>query len=124
MSIKVGVLMDPIQSINYKKDSTLAMLWAAQDRGWDISYLEQSDLYLNEGQARAQTRAIKVFRDPQRWFEFGDRADLPLEDFDVILMRKDPPFNNEFIYTTYLLENAERKGTLVVNRCQSLRDCN
>ena len=120
----MGVLMDPIQNINYKKDSTLAMLWAAQDRGWDISYLEQSDLYLNEGQARAQTRAIKVFRDPQRWFEFGDQADFPLEDFDVILMRKDPPFNNEFIYTTYLLENAERKGTLVVNRCQSLRDCN
>ena len=124
MSIKVGVLMDPIQNINYKKDSTLAMLWAAQDRKWDISYLEQSDLYLHEGQARAHTRAIKVFRDPKRWFEFGDQADLPLEDFDVILMRKDPPFNNEFIYTTYLLENAERNGTLVVNRCQSLRDCN
>ena len=80
MSIKVGVLMDPIQSINYKKDSTLAMLWAAQDRGWDISYLEQSDLYLNEGQARAQTKAIKVFRDAQRWFEFGGQADFALED--------------------------------------------
>ena len=98
MSIKVGVLMDPIQNINYKKDSTLAMLWAAQDRGWDISYLEQSDLYLNEGQARANSREIKVFRDPKRWFEFGDQADLPLEDFDVILMRKDPPFYNKFIY--------------------------
>ena len=69
MSVKLGVVMDPIQNINYKKDSTLAMLWAAQDRGWDIRYLEQSDLYLLDGQARAQTKALTVYRDNQRWFK-------------------------------------------------------
>ena len=124
MRVKLGVVMDPIQNINYQKDSTLAMLWAAQDRGWDIYYLEQSDLYLLEGQARAQTKAITLYRDDQKWFDFGDLTDLALEDLDVILMRKDPPFNSEFIYTTYFLEDAEKKGTLIVNRCQSLRDCN
>ncbi len=124
MSIKLGVLMDPIQNISYKKDSTLAMLWAAQDRGWDIIYLEQQDLYLLNGQTRAQVKPLTVFRSDQRWYEFGIQTDLALEDLDVILMRKDPPFNREFIYTTYLLENAEKHGVLVVNRCQSLRDCN
>jgi glutathione synthase len=124
MSIKLGVVMDPISALNYKKDSTLAMLWAAQDRGWQLHYMEQTDLYLQQGEAMAAIRPLQVFRDPQRWYELGEAADTPLRDLDVILMRKDPPFDNEFVYSTYILETAEREGTLIVNRCQSLRDCN
>ena len=124
MSIKLGVLMDPIQNINFKKDSTLAMLWAAQSRGFELYYMEQSDLYLNQGQARAQVKSLSVYEDERKWFELGDSVDLALQELEVILMRKDPPFDSEFIYTTYLLESAEQAGTLVVNRCQSLRDCN
>ncbi|TGD72716.1 glutathione synthase [Mangrovimicrobium sediminis] len=124
MGIKLGVVMDPIAAITYKKDTTLAMLWAAQDRGWELHYMEQDDLYLRDGEARATMTPLQVFRDPAKWYEAGEVADRPLADLDVILMRKDPPFDNEFIYTTYLLEHAERAGTLVVNRCQGLRDSN
>lgn len=124
MSLKVGVVMDPIESINYKKDSTLAMLWAAQKRGWTLFYMEQQGLYSRDGVAMGRMAPLSVQRDPKGWFERGDYADTPLAELDVILMRKDPPFDNEFIYSTYLLEQAERQGTLIVNRCQSLRDCN
>jgi glutathione synthase len=124
MTVKLGVVMDPITAINYKKDTTLAMLWAAQDRGWQLYYMEQGDLYLDQGVARARMAALTVYRDPGKWFELGDRQDGDLGDLDVILMRKDPPFDNEYIYSTYILEAAERQGTLIVNRCQSLRDCN
>jgi len=124
MSVRLGIVMDPIAQIAYKKDSSLAMLLAAQARGWSLFYMEQKDLYQAAGVARGRTRPLKVFADPQRWFEFGDEQDLPLADLDVILMRKDPPFDNEFVYSTYLLEQAEEAGTLVVNRPQSLRDCN
>ncbi|TBU96206.1 glutathione synthase [Phytopseudomonas dryadis] len=124
MRVRLGIVMDPIAQIAYKKDSSLAMLLAAQNRGWDLFYLEQKDLYQARGVARGRTRALKVFADPQRWFELGDEQDLPLAELDVILMRKDPPFDNEFVYSTYLLEQAEQAGTLVVNRPQSLRDCN
>lgn len=124
MTIKLGVVMDSIARINYKKDSTLAMLWAAQDRGWELFYMEQADMYLEQGAARARMSPLTVFREPQQWFRLEPAQDGPLEQLDVILMRKDPPFDNEYIYSTYILEAAERKGTLVVNRCQSLRDCN
>jgi len=124
MTVKLGVVMDPIEDIAYKKDTTMAMLWAAQDRGWTLHYMEQSDLYLDQGEAHARMAPLQVFRDPQRWFERADYEDRKLSDLDVILMRKDPPFDNEFIYSTYILEAAEREGTLIVNRCQSLRDCN
>ena len=116
--------MDPIASISYKKDSSLAMLLAAQERGWSLFYLEQRDLYQNEGVARGRMRPLKVFADPARWFELDAEQDAPLSDLDVILMRKDPPFDMEFVYSTYLLEQAEAAGVLVVNRPQSLRDCN
>ncbi|MNH03076.1 Glutathione synthetase [compost metagenome] len=116
--------MDPIASISYKKDSSLAMLLAAQARGWDLFYMEQRDLYQGEGKARARMRPLKVFADPARWFELGDEQDSTLAELDVILMRKDPPFDMEFVYSTYLLEQAEAEGVLVVNRPQSLRDCN
>ena len=124
MSIRLGIVMDPIAQINFKKDSSLAMLLAAQARGWSLFYMEQRDLYSNAGQARARMQPLQVFNDPQRWFELDEEKDAPLADLDVILMRKDPPFDNEFVYSTYLLEQAERDGALVVNRPQSLRDCN
>jgi len=124
MTVKLGVVMDAIANINYKKDSTLAMLWAAQDRGWQLFYMEQPDLYLEQGVARARMAPLRVFHDAEGWFKLDPFEDRDLDQLDVILMRKDPPFDNEYIYTTYILEAAERNGTLVVNRCQSLRDCN
>lgn len=124
MSVRLGIVMDPISSISYKKDSSLAMLLAAQARGWSLFYMEQPDLYLSAGEAKARMRPLKVFADPQHWFELGEETDTPLRDLDVILMRKDPPFDMEFVYSTYLLEQAERAGVLIVNRPQSLRDCN
>ncbi|QXH36203.1 glutathione synthase [Pseudomonas muyukensis] len=124
MSVRLGIVMDPIASIAYKKDSSLAMLLAAQARGWSLFYMEQRDLYQGEGKARARMRPLRVFADPTRWFELGEEQDSLLNDLDVILMRKDPPFDMEFVYSTYLLEQAEAEGVLVVNRPQSLRDCN
>lgn len=124
MSVRLGIVMDPIASISYKKDSSLAMLLAAQERGWSLFYMEQRDLYLGAGQARAQMRPLKVFADPAHWFELGEEQDSALSELDVILMRKDPPFDMEFVYSTYLLEQAEREGVLIVNKPQSLRDCN
>ena len=124
MSVRVGIVMDPIAGISYKKDSSLAMLLAAQDRGWTLFYMEQQDLYLNEGKARARMKPLKVFANPEKWFELDAETDTALSDLDVILMRKDPPFDMEFVYTTYLLEQAERDGVLIVNKPQSLRDCN
>jgi glutathione synthase len=124
MTVKLGVVMDPIADISYKKDTTMAMLWAAQDRGWELFYMEQSDLYLEQGVARARMASLQVYRDPQKWFELQEPTDTDLAELDVVLMRKDPPFDNEYIYSTYILEAAERLGTLIVNRCQSLRDCN
>lgn len=121
---RLAVVMDPIGSIHYEKDSTLAMLWEAAARGWTLYYLEQGDLYWHDGQARGRRRPLKVYRDPERWFELGAPEEAPLADHDVILMRKDPPFDLEYIYTTYLLEHAEAAGTLVVNRPASLRDAN
>jgi len=122
--IKLGVVMDPIGSINVKKDSTLAMLVAAQARGWEIHYMEMNDLYLEAGEARARTRGLSVSYDPDGWYEFGSEQDIALSELSVILMRKDPPFDTEYIYATYLLELAEAAGSLVVNKPQSLRDAN
>lgn len=124
MTISLGVVMDPIASIKYYKDTTLALLLAAQERGWDLYYMEQSDLYLLQGEARASVRALFVADNAETWYELGPREDKSLGDIDVILMRKDPPFDNEYIYSTYILEAAEKQGTLVLNKPQSLRDCN
>jgi len=124
MSVRLGIVMDPIAHITFKKDSSLAMLLAAQARGWSLFYMEQHDLYLRDGQARARIRPLKVFHDPKHWYHLDDQEDLALHELDVVLMRKDPPFDNEFLYCTHLLEQAERQGLLVVNRPQSLRDCN
>lgn len=124
MTLKLGVIMDPIADITYKKDSTLAMLWAAQDKGWQLHYMEQQDLFIDAGIAMTQCQHLQVFKDPQHWFELGDAATVALAELDIILMRKDPPFDMNFIYTTYILDLAEEAGVLVVNKPQSLRDCN
>ena len=124
MTYSVGVVMDPIQSIAVKKDTTLALMLAAQQRGWRLHYMELDDLAISNGRAVASMAAIEVFDDPQHWFSLGERCERPLAELDVILMRKDPPFDSEFLYATYILEAAEREGTLVVNRPRSLRDCN
>jgi glutathione synthase len=118
------VVMDPIAHIQYYKDTTLALLWAAADCGWTLFYAEQTDLYLLQGRAFGRVRTLQVFHSAEKWFDLGATFTLPLADMDAILMRKDPPFDNQFIYTTYILEQAERDGCLVVNRPQSLRDCN
>ena len=120
----IGIVMDPIEQINYKKDSSLAMLWAAAARGWDLWYLTPSDLFVTEGRAYGRMRPLQVFKDPDHFFDYGAPETLELATLDVILMRRDPPFDNEYVYTTHMLEMAEKLGTLVVNRCQSLRDCN
>lgn len=124
MSVKLGVVMDPIESINVKKDTTLAMLLAAQRRGWVIHYMLQSDLYLDQGRAFASVQTLSVRDDPADWFSLGSKSDISLAELDVILMRKDPPFDIDYIYSTYLLEQAQREGCMIVNDPRSLRDCN
>ncbi|MDP2705919.1 MAG: glutathione synthase, partial [Burkholderiales bacterium] len=124
MTIRLGVVMDPIGSIKVHKDSTLAMLLEVQSRGWPIRYMEQGDLFLRDGQTFARQRDLKVFDDTSLWFEWGEESAGPLSELDVILMRKDPPFDMEYVYTTYLLERAEDAGVLVVNKPRGLRDAN
>ena len=123
-TVSIAIIMDPISSITFYKDTSLALLLAAKDQGWRLNYAEMTDLYSIQDQARGHFRTIDVFDNANQWYEFGESNDRALSDFDVILMRKDPPFDKEFLYTTYLLEQAERAGTLVVNSPQSLRDCN
>lgn len=124
MTIKVGIVMDPIESISFKKDTSLALLDAAQRKGWQLFYMEDKDLALENGVAVANMAPLTVKMDPENWFTKGDASWQPLADLDVVLMRKDPPFDNEYIYNTYILERAEQQGTLIVNKPQSLRDCN
>lgn len=124
MSIKLGIVMDPIESISFKKDTSLALLDAAQRKGWELFYMEDKDLALENGVAVANMAPLKVAMDPNKWFEKGEASWQPLGDLNVVLMRKDPPFDNEYIYNTYILERAEQQGTLIVNKPQSLRDCN
>ena len=124
MDIKLGVVMDPIESITVYKDSTFAMLLEAQARGWPVWYMQQSDLRLENGRCLASPRPLRVRDDRHDWFELGDPVEMELHELDVILMRKDPPFDMEYIYTTYLLEQAARQGSLVVNRPSALRNAN
>ncbi|MDG1751190.1 MAG: glutathione synthase [Thalassotalea sp.] len=124
MTIKLGIVMDPISQVKVKKDSSMAMMLEAQKRGYEIHYMEMQDLYLYQGQCRATTQKIKVFDDPEHWYELEEAQDIAVESLDAVLMRKDPPFDTEYIYATYMLERAEVAGTLIVNKPQSLRDCN
>ncbi|HET9389285.1 MAG TPA: glutathione synthase [Steroidobacteraceae bacterium] len=121
---RLGVVMDPIDAIKYAKDSTLAMLLAAQTRGFQLAYMEQSDLSLRDGVAYGRARPLTVRADAQDWFTLGEARVERLSALEAILMRKDPPFDTEYIYSTYILERAEEQGALIVNRPQGLRDMN
>lgn len=121
---RVLVVMDPISRIRIKKDSTFAMLLEAGRRGHSLFYAELPDLYVTAGEARAAVRPLTVREDPADWFDLGTAEDGPLTDYDLILMRKDPPFDMAYVYATYLLELAEARGVLVVNRPRALRDLN
>ena len=123
-NLKIGVVMDPIGSIKPAKDTTLAMLLAAQARGWQLYYFEPQDLYLRDGEARARGRILSVRDSPKDWFHWEAPQEMALASLDAVLMRKDPPFDMEYIYSTYILERAEETGVLVVNRPQALRDAN
>ena len=131
---KIAFLMDPIDTLSVKKDSTLAMIAAAQKRGLEIFYLQQDGLVLAKSVVTALIRPLKLrddfclTLDPQtagdNWYELGTEHTVALAEMDIVMMRKDPPFDMEYIYTTYLLERAEADGVMVVNRPGALRDCN
>ncbi len=124
MSRRIGIVMDPISKINIKKDSSFAMLLAAQAKGWQLFYMEQDDLFLSQGKATAEMKPLTVQEDPSHWYGLGDNETNELATLDAILMRKDPPFDMEYIYSSYLLEQAENDGVLIINKPQSLRDAN
>ena len=122
--MKLGVIMDPIAGIKVEKDTTLALLLAAQRRGWELYYMEMNDVYLSGNRACANARILTVADDAADWYRLQRRTELALPELDVILMRKDPPFNMDYIYMTYILDHAAAAGTLVVNAPGALRDVN
>ncbi len=124
MTINLGIVMDPIKIIKTEKDSSFAMLLEAQRRGWHLWYMEMNDLYLLDNQPMGRMRKLQLQDSNEHWFEFTDEKTAPLHELDSILMRKDPPFDMEYIYATYLLEQAQAKGSLVVNHPAALRDAN
>jgi glutathione synthase len=123
-TLKIGIVMDPIESIVPYKDSSLAMLLEAERRGAEIHYFQQRDLKLLSGKALGQSQRLTVRDDNSDWFDLGDSTEVELGDLDVILMRKDPPFDMEYVYTAYILERAREAGALIVNHPQALRDMN
>ncbi|MFT6044167.1 MAG: glutathione synthase [Porticoccaceae bacterium] len=125
MSIHLGIIMDPIENISPKKDTTLGMIVSALKLNWKVSYIQQGNIYSADGVVRHISQQItSASFDPQNWYSLGEEIDTPLADLDAVIMRVDPPFNMEYVYTTYMLEVAEQQGLLVVNKPQSLRDCN
>ncbi|NID06534.1 glutathione synthase [Luteibacter jiangsuensis] len=124
MPLSVAVLMDPIRAIKIAKDTTFAMLLEASRRGHALLYMEQGDLALRDGQAWARLRPLTVREDPSGWFTLGEPQWRPLAEVDVVLARKDPPVDAQFIYDTMVLERAQRAGCKVVNDPRGLRDCN
>ena len=122
--MKLGVVMDPIETINFKKDSTLAMMIEAQQKGHEIFYMTPDALFIDSGTAFAISSKVEVRNDPANWFSLEDATRVKLSDLDAILMRQDPPFNSEYIYNTYVLEMASRHGVNIFNNPKSLRDCN
>ncbi|CAL4325897.1 glutathione synthase [Buchnera aphidicola] len=123
-NLKIGIVMDSIKFIKIEKDSSFAILLEAQARQHELYYIEINDLYLRKGQSYATAKIIEVQKKEKNYFNIIKKKDMSLNELDVILMRKDPPFNTEFIYATYILERAEEKGLLVINKPKSLRDCN
>lgn len=126
MSLNVGIVMDPIENIKPHKDSSFAMLLEAQRRGHHLIYMQPEDLFLKNGQAWATTSELKVWDRPknEQFYGFGGSQEQPLKELDIILIRQDPPFNTDYLYSTHILEQAEAEGVLVVNKPQSLRDAN
>lgn len=125
VKVKIGVVMDPISEIKTYKDSTFAMLLQASARDWPIFYMEQKDLFIRDGRTWAKWQEIEVVDNKSSWFSVIDSGESPLDELvDALLMRKDPPFDMEYIYTTYMMELAENRGVLMVNKPQSLRDAN
>lgn len=124
MTIKLGIVMDPISAINIKKDTSFAMLTEAQKRGYELYYIEMGDLYILNGEPRASSKILRVQNDPSNWYAFDSEQDICLGDLDTLLMRKDPPFDSEFLYATQIFELAENLGCLVVNKASALRDFN
>jgi len=124
MTIKIGIVMDPIKDVKIHKDSSFAMLLEAQSRGWELYYMEMKDLYLDDGRCFASSQKLTVQREEGNFYQLEEAIEHPLAELDAVLMRKDPPFDTEFIYATYMLERAEEEGCLIVNKPQSLRDAN
>ena len=122
--MKIGILMDPIEGINIKKDSTFAMMLEAKARNYQIYYMTQNDIFINNHLPYANTKILNVFDNPDNWYEFLTTQTTALSDLDVILMRKDPPFDMEYIMDTYALDMAKQLGVLIVNNPQALRDAN
>lgn len=123
-SLRIGMVMDPIDAITPKKDSSLAMLLECERRAAEVHYMLQDDLKMVAGRALGRSRILHVRDDSEDWFTLGDAREIALGDLDIILMRKDPPFDMEYIYTSYILERAELAGALIVNKPQALRDMN
>ncbi|SVC37527.1 uncharacterized protein METZ01_LOCUS290381, partial [marine metagenome] len=122
--MKLGIIMDPISGIDIKKDSSFAMLLAAQKRGWNLFYMMLDDLYMDNNKPKARMRNLKVNDDPKKWYVLSEDHIEDLSILDIVLMRKDPPFNLEYIYSTYILEHAQKLGVLVVNNPTALRNVN
>ncbi|MEC9375476.1 MAG: glutathione synthase [Pseudomonadota bacterium] len=122
--LKIAVIMDPIEAIASYKDSTLSMLRSAQAREHELFYFTINDLRIASGKVIGASKTLKVFSNDAQWYEVGTSVDINLADLDVVLMRKDPPFNMEYIYVTYMLDLVEEAGVLVVNRPSSLRNIN
>jgi glutathione synthase len=122
MDIKLGIVMDPIGSIKVHKDSSFAMLLAAQKRGWELFYMEQDDLFLDDSRCHATMQKLSVRDEARDWYSLSEERTAAVDELDVILMRKDPPMNMEFIYSSFLLERAEARGVLVVNSPAAIRD--
>ncbi len=123
-NILVGFVLDPISKLNTKKDSSLAMILAAQARDWKVYYIEQLAMSLSDGKIIASVQTLEVNLDQESWYVLGESEDMDLAELDAIFMRKDPPFDTNYIYSTYLLERLEQQGVLIVNKPGSLRDCN
>ena len=122
--LKTGVVMDPISGITTYKDSTFAMLLEAQRRGHEIWYMEPSDLTIRGGVALGHMKRLSVRDNNNDWFTLSASENRELATLDILLMRKDPPFDMDYVYTTYVLDLAENAGVKVVNRPQALRDAN
>ena len=123
-AISLGFIIDPIEAINTQKDSSFAMMLAAQKRGWSLFYMQQKDLYVREGIVYATMQSVEVIDQSKDFYTLGTAITQPLHTLQAALMRKDPPFDMEYIYSSYLLEMAQKQGLLVVNRAESIRSAN